>query len=389
MTAEQVAPAGDPPDTAAGPDRRRRRSTLVVLLGLLLALAAAVAVGTGTRTSDPLDPDNPGPGGAQAVARVLADQGVEVSVARGARALADLDVGPEATVLVVNPGDLGAGALADLAERFADRLWVAGAGPGAVQALGSSDAPSRVAVSDARPADCDDPLLSGLEIQVDRSYAYPGPAADCFTGPDDLSLTTSTAGVGLLGAEELLTNDQVLRADNAAVALRLLGQGDELVWFVPSLTDLTGADGVSLASLLPRWIQPALGLGLLVLAATMLWRGRRLGPLATEPLPVVVRAVETTHSLGRLYRRSGDRPHAAAMLRRAAVRRLARHLQLGRRVSARHPEAVVRAVAGHLGRSPDEVRTLLSPDTPAPADDAALVTLAGDLAELDREVRHR
>lgn len=394
MTPMTPMTSSAPVSEAAGPAPapagrwRRRRSGLVVGLVLLVALAVVVAVGTGTRTEDPLDPDNPGPDGAQAVARVLADRGVEVRVARGAQALADLDVGPEATVLVVNPGDLGADALADLADRFVDQeLWVAGAGPGAVQALGSTSLPTRVDVTDALAAGCEDPLLGGLEIQVDRAYAYPGGAGACFTGAEGRALVTSTAGVRLLGADQALTNDQVLRADNAALALRILGQGDELVWFVPSLTDLTGADGVSLASLLPRWIQPALGLGLLVLLSTMLWRGRRLGSLSTEPLPVVVRAVETTHSLGRLYRRSGDRAHAATTLRRAAVRRAARHLKLGRRVGTEDPDAVAYAVARHLGRGTDDVRTLLSPHSPAPTDDTELITLATDLAELDREVR--
>ena len=62
----------------------------------------------------------------------------------------------------------------------------------------------------------------------------------------------------LFGADQALTNDQILRADNAAVALRLLGQDERLVWYVPSLDDLVGDDGVSLQSLLPRWIRPAL-----------------------------------------------------------------------------------------------------------------------------------
>ncbi len=61
----------------------------------------------------------------------------------------------------------------------------------------------------------------------------------------------------------------------------------------------------------------------------MLWRGRRLGPLATEPLPVVVKAIETTRSRGRLYRKSGDRAHAADALRSATRARAATRLRLG------------------------------------------------------------
>lgn len=373
--------------TPTAPNRwRRHRGTLLIAAGLVLAVAVVVIFGPGARTSDPLDPDNPAPSGARALAQVLGDQGVEVTVARGAAELASVDVGPGATVLVVNPEDLGRGALADLVDRFdRSRLVIAGAGPGATAALGSDDLPGRVGVAEGRAADCADPLLSGLEVRVDDAYAYPGSGpGDCFGGRYGSLVVEARPGVTLLGADQALTNDQILRGDNAAVALRLLGQQQDLVWFVPSLSDLGGADGVSLQTLLPRWIQPAIGIGLLVVLSMMLWRGRRLGALATEPLPVAVKAIETTHSLGRLYRRAGDRPHAAATLRRAAVRRSAARLQLGRRAGA---EEVVRAVARHLDRREDDVRALLSLDSPAPTTDPGLIALASELAELDREVR--
>jgi hypothetical protein len=131
-------------------------------------------------------------------------------------------------------------------------------------------------------------------------------------------------------------------------------------------------------------VQPGLALGLVVLLAVIVWRARRLGPLATEPLPVVVRAVETTRSLGRLYRRSGDRDHAADSLRRAARARLAERLRLG---SATAPGVVVREVARRTGRHPDDVARLLGTGAAVPSTDRDLITLAKDLAELDREVR--
>ena len=123
------------------------------------------------------------------------------------------------------------------------------------------------------------------------------------------------------------------------------------------------------------------------MVAVVVWRARRLGALATEPLPVVVRAVETTRSLGRLYRRAGDRGHAAAVaaavgagdVRRAAAARLAR--RPGRPWCARSPAAP----AGPRPRSPDcSTRPRATRDRP-PTED--LITLAQDLAELDREVR--
>ena len=142
----------------------------------------------------------------------------------------------------------------------------------------------------------------------------------------------------------------MLAADNAAVALRLLGQRDRLVWYVPEAADLVGDDGVSLRTLLPEWIFPGLWIAGATVLALLLWRVRRLGPLVTEPLPVTVKAIETTQSRGRLYRKAGDRAHAAQALRRAARTSLASRLHLpaavtdeaspgARRGAARRPPA--------------------------------------------------
>ena len=99
---------------------------------------------------------------------------------------------------------------------------------------------------------------------------------------------------------------------------------------------------------------------------------------------MVVRAVETTRSLGRLYRRSGDRGHAAESLRRAARSRLAERLRLGSTIA---PDVLAREVARRTGRPEDDVRALLGPAGGVPSTDRDLITLASHLAELDREVR--
>ena len=118
------------------------------------------------------------------------------------------------------------------------------------------------------------------------------------------------------------TNERVLEGDNGALALRLLGQEDRLVWYVADSADTAASDGVGLSGLLPPWLVPGLYLLLASTLGLILWRGRRLGPLVTEPLPVVVRAAESTQSRGRIYRRTGDRRHAAVILVGAARRRL-------------------------------------------------------------------
>jgi len=168
------------------------------------------------------------------------------------------------------------------------------------------------------------------------------------------------------------------------VALRLLGQDERLVWYVPSIDDLVGDDGVSLQTLLPRWVRPALALLAVVMVTVILWRSRRLGALSTEPLPVVVRAVETTRSLGRLYRRSGDRDHAAESLRRAARSRLTERLRLGSTTPA---DVLAREVARRTGRTEEEVVGVLGPAGVVPSSDRDLINLARQLTELDREVR--
>ena len=140
-----------------------------------------------------------------------------------------------------------------------------------------------------------------------------------------------------------------------------------------------------MAALLPRWLRPALWIGLFTAVALVVWRARRLGPLVVEPLPVAVKAIETTHSRGRLYRKVNDREHAAAALRSAARDRLADRLRLPR---GGDEVPLVRDLARHLGRSAEEMRFLIGSDALPPPTDHDLVELANRLAALDEEIRH-
>jgi hypothetical protein len=370
----------------AGAWLRGQRSALLSVGGLVAAVLVVILLGgDAVRTTTPLDPDNPDPGGARAVARVLSDQGVDVSVVRSADALHDADTGAGTTVLVTSTDQLGDSTVRRLLDDTGDALLILAApGPGTTRALGIGDLPFQVTVPAPRPAGCRDPAYDGLSLQVDHAVEYPT-GDGCFEGEHGFLVVEPRDGVVLLGAAEALTNDQVLRADNAAAVLRLLGQDDHLVWYVPSLDDLVGDDGVSLGTLVPRWIRPGTWLAGTALVALVLWRGRRLGALATEPLPVVVKAIETTRSRGRLYRKAGDRGHAAEALRAAARTRVAERLRLGS--GTRDLDGLVRDVARHVGRPVDEIHALLGRGAVAPATDHDLITLAGRLAELDREVR--
>jgi hypothetical protein len=119
-------------------------------------------------------------------------------------------------------------------------------------------------------------------------------------------------------------------------------------------------------------------LGVVLLA---LWRGRRIGPLVAEQLPVVVRASETVEGRGRLYRSRHARDRAAEALRTATLQRVMPRLGLGHDAE---PPAVARAIAERCGLPPQPVaHTLFGPP---PATDPDLVALAHELDNIERQV---
>ncbi len=372
---------------------RRYRAAALVVLALVLAIGVALWTGgSGDLYSEPGDPGNPRPDGGQALARVLADQGVDVDVVRSADALEDAAVDARTTVVVTGTDALSPSTLARLrAHARPGRLVLVEPAYRLLEDLEADLSSLPSGEVDEVAADCAPGggpaagTLDGLALEVDDATAYTGEG--CFATRAGVLLRPVGDGVLLFGAGQALTNDQVTRADNAAVALRLLGQDRRLVWYVPDLADANADETVTLSSLLPDWIGPALWLGALSALGLVLWRVRRLGPLTTEPLPVVVRAVETAVSRGRMYRRSRDRAHAAQALRRAARTDLADQLHLGRHADAATVADAAHGQLGHLGIERTTLDLLLDDHRPPPANDQELVRLAQELARLRREVR--
>ncbi|MCW2833244.1 MAG: Secreted protein [Nocardioides sp.] len=363
----------------------RNRSMVLIGLGTLTALIVAALLSGGPRTGADHDPENPGSRGSQALARVLEQEGVRVDIVRSAAALEEQTLDPATTVLVTSPSNLGTSTADRLVEAARDStLVVAGAAPGTVEALGV-DAPVALrSVEGARPADCTDTGLGnfeGIDIEVDQAASY-ATSAGCFASESGWIVASADEGLILLGAPGILENDQVLRADNAAAALRLLGQQPRVVWYVPSLGDLVGDDGVSLRSLLPPWLTPATWLVGLAVLALIWWRARRLGALAVEPLPVSVRSLETTEARGRLYRSASAREHAADVLRRSTRDSVASHLRL----PPSDVDVLVRDVSARLDRATTDIDALIGDRAPSPGSDDELIRLAAALAELDTEV---
>lgn len=395
--AEPVVVLGDGTTarSRAGARWRRLRWLLAVLGVLLLGVLAAVLPAP-VRSTTPLAPDNPRPDGARAVAEVLREQGVTVDYVRtSGEAVATADAG--STLLVTSDwllSDAQVAALAaspaDLVLLEPDRLLVA-----TVDALepgwsgGTDPVPLQGSCADPDATAAGTVSAAGAGV-VPRAGADPTGTTLCFPLPGTdpqayLSSVTETAGrrVTTLGDADLITNLRVAEDGNAALALRALGRNAHLVWYVPSVTDV-GDDAASapgLDALLPPAARLALVQALVVVGALALWRGRRLGRVVTEQLPVVVRAAETTRGRARLYRASRAYGHAAAALRAGTADRSARRLGLPR--SAAAPE-VVAAIARAAGRDEVDVADLLY--GPPPTSDAGLEHLARRLDQLESEV---
>lgn len=362
---------------------RRRYGTPLLVGGALLATAllAALTGGDDGAFTARLDPGSAAPDGSRAVAQVLEDQGVEVTVVRDAEAFEDTNLGG-AAVVVTSAADLGQSTLRRLVDHArGSPVLVVEPPTGIVEELAPQLAVVTLGSAEGLRGECDNALLDDLRLRVDAADGYRGAEHGCFTV--DGAAVHARAGdhVTLLGAGSILTNDQVTAGDNAAAALRLLGQKEHLVWYVPDPADQVAGDAVSLESQLPDWIGPGLGLLTAAGLALLLWRGRRLGPLVTEPLPVTVRSIEATRGRGRLYRRADARGHAGDVLRDATRRRLAARLRLPR--TGADPHHLVDSVAHATGRPHAEVGPLLFPAVEPATTDRDLLDLARRLHDLE------
>jgi hypothetical protein len=367
---------------------------LILLGGTVTALLKPAAVITGYL--DPAGTDAPG---ARALADILSNRGDKVvRVITPAAAEAAAAAGPGGVTLVItSPRLLSAQQLASLAQIAADRVLVAPdraalaalapevrlAGTAPVQALwpGCGLAAAQLAGN----AD-----LGGLRLVLRSAAQALGSPELCYPTGRSASLVRYTASgrvITVLGSGNALTNDSLAQLGNASLAINLLGGRSRIVWLVPEPALPGGALPGRPKSLLGLIPLPAylvaIQLGVVAVLAA-LWRGRRLGPLVAERLPVVVRASETAEGHAGLYRSRRARGRAAAALRAAM---LARTLPaLGLAPDAR-PGEVISAVSARSGSGGKAIEAMLF--GPAPRDDAALVALADDLDALEREVCSR
>lgn len=369
--------------TSMSPDMRRiwrAARAPVIIVTVILAVSVGMVLLQGNQQRAALDPGSFAPNGSHALARLLEDQGVRVEPV--GRFAAASQANRDATVVVTQPDLLGPDQLVVLHRAVAQVVLVAPHQHAITGVLPAVRVSQEIPVADRQPG-CSLPAATaaGVATMGGVSYNARPPAQTCYSGGGDATLIQD-AGITVLGAPDPLTNENLGEVGNAALAMRLLGGHRQLVWYVPTLDDPALADGQrSFYDLVPRgWrfgvIEAAFGVLLLAL-----WRARRLGPVVTEPLPVVVRATETVEGRARLYRGSGAVDHAAAALRRAVIERLAPRLGLAD--GAERP-AVIQGVAARVGRPETEIDSLLY--GPAPAGESALVRLADELQVLENQV---
>jgi hypothetical protein len=398
------APPAEVGNDTSAPATSRQRWRGRLLWGALLA-GTVVALGLLTLGTPPrataFDPDAATPTGSRALARVLADHGVEVDVVRRIDDLEGSAPDADTTIVVSAPNLLGEDALVRLraAARPAARLVLVLPRQQVLDGLDLTATSRLRSVPGTPGARCGLPLLrpgEGLSRST-ASYEVEGAGwRTCFTDGAVAGLVAQGLGSGhetwVLGFGGILQNESVVQQANAAAAIRLLGGSDRLVWYHPGAADAAdAATGQPKGLRLPDWFDPLVTLLAFGVALLALIRGRRLGRVVTEPLPVVVRASETTEGRGRLYRRANERARSVEILRAGTIRRLSHRLGLPRGVwgperSGGDEESLVDATARASGLSPERIRAILL--DPVDDSDAALLRCAQQLTELEDKVSH-
>ncbi len=380
---EPVRPTG-----RAGRGGRRRRLRFPLLVGLAVVGAAALAAIAGGGSTGDLDPASGSRSGSRAVARILEGRGVRVT-RTGDPGAARAEHG---TVVIVRPDLLPADQLGEMTGGAARVVLVEPAQPvldavapdvrarGAVAA--TVTAPGCAAPDTAAgPARAGGPgYAAAAGTRADLCFPHPGARAWSLVELDGAG-DDGNATVVVLGQADVLRNQYLADDANAALALRVLGHDRTLTWLVPDPTRLAAAGPESLRDLLPPWVGWVVVQLAVVVTLALLWRGRRLGPLVSEPLPVVVRSGEALLGRARLYRRARAVDRTAATLRTATLRRLAARLAVPPDAA---PDAVAVRAAEVTGQDLQGVRHVLL--GPPPRDEQELVALADALDAVERGV---
>jgi hypothetical protein len=367
-----------------------RGSRLIVILGAIILIVSVFTVLIKPEEVPPkhLDPADTSSVGSMALAELLRDKGVTVDRVDSVEgALAKASGASGRLLFVTDTTYFDESALARIpGDRVVvgDVLGLDELAPG-VRRLPGAGARDR-----SREPDCELPAARTAGSVFLGGVVLSGPpgSTGCYPVAKGSALVSySNAGgtTTVVGSAEFMTNLRLAEDGNAALALNLLGSATSITWLVqpdnPPVGALPGEEGASLYDLMPVSIPWAVLMSIITVLLVAYWRGRRLGPVMVERLPVVVRAAETVEGRGRLYRARRARDRAADSLRAGTIDRLTPRLGLG---SGSGQHELVAAIAVRTGQDAQQVGAALY--GPPPADDAGLVALAGYLDVIERTI---
>ena len=372
--------------SAVGPtvvQRWRTARWFVLALVVIAVVAALTTFLTAPRPGGRMDATSTSSEGARALVSLLRDHGIDVVVADDTAGV-ERAARPDALIVVAETFYLlDEDLLRRLEAVSGDRLLVEPVAR--TREMLAPEIKLGPETSFGGEPDCDlrEATRAG-EVQLGFSDTYEAAGGvdvtRCYEGA---VARYSSAGrtVTVVGSADFMTNSGLLKQGNAALAMNLAGARPRVIWYAPQRIEGESSGAATVFDLIPDQVTWMVWQLCLVVVLLAVWKGRRVGPLVAEELPVVVRASETVEGRGRLYRSQRARDRAADALRTATLQRLLPRLGLGQTAA---PPAVVEAVAQRCGQPPATVGHMLF--GPPPATDSDLVHLARALDNIERQV---
>ena len=363
----------------------------VVVAALILLVIGTFRHQVSIQAAD--DPRSTTAQGVRALAQLLTDEGVRIETTDDVESAVAASDG-QTLLVVAAPHRLTDEQAARIGRATYGRLLLLRPSITALRAFGVPAEPTAAPIGPVPPG-CADPAatragaIDGYDLRNGYASAAGTVTLSCYSEGQGAAWLRVGGPFGPVDLVAGGISNQVLGHEgNAAFGMNVFGSQPKIVWLM-SRGSQDGRPPEIGPTMLPGWWAPAVVQAFVALIVVGIWRGRRLGPILREPLPVTVRAAETVEGHGRMYARIGARDRAAEALRAGVRDRLGRvygHGFAGSPTAGRDDVlALSAAIAARTGRPAAEIARLLA--GPPPGSDDELVALAHHLDRLEQEAR--